>query len=137
MTEELKELREKDRIVLQHISEGRTDTHQITQATTLQAHEVRYSFNKLEELGLVTLEKPDCMVERVVNGQKRVFKAPTEAQQTKRTNKILGIDQEEVERYKNLSQKELTAKVRELEAEVQSLQRSFEVFRKQVQRSLE
>lgn len=136
MTEELEGLREKDRAVLRHISQGRTDTHQITQATTLEAHEVRYSLKKLEELELIILEKPDGMVERVVDGQKRKFKAPLKAELTGKGPDRLAESQDDTKRYRDMSKEELANKVLQLEEELQNLQHSFYVFRKQLQRKI-
>lgn len=136
MTEEFEQLREKDRVVLQHISEGRTDTHQITQATTLKDYEVRYSLNKLKELGLVTLEKPDGMVERVVNGQKRLFKAPTEAQLTEMAEMYFDECEVSTTDYSNMEHEELVDEYRDLKARIEALEESFEVFKKQVQQRM-
>lgn len=55
-------------IVLQCISEGRDDIQLITAATTLTNSKVNWRFQKLESLGLIEVEKPDGMVERVVDG---------------------------------------------------------------------
>ena len=73
MKEEFEKIRDKDRVVLEHIEEGQDDVQKITEQTTLENHHVSYSFEKLEGLGFVTVKKPDKMVERVVDGQKRVF----------------------------------------------------------------
>lgn len=137
MTEEPEGLRKKDQAVLQHISKGHTDTHQITQATTLKAHEVRYSLNKLKKLGLVELEKPEGMVERIVKGQKRVFKAPTGAQLTEKGRQCLKEHLDETVHYEDLNRAELVEKVRDLNTQVDELQQSFQIFRQQVQRRLE
>ncbi|SDQ40752.1 type IV secretory system conjugative DNA transfer family protein [Natronobacterium texcoconense] len=76
------ELREKDRRVLECIREGKDDVQKITEATCLENHEVNYCFRKLKDLDLVEIEKPEGKVERVIDGQKRVFQAPKKASLT-------------------------------------------------------
>ncbi|WP_123537603.1 type IV secretion system DNA-binding domain-containing protein [Halosimplex salinum] len=68
------ELRDVDRTVLNCIKNGGDDIQKITSTTGLPNHKVNYSFKKLESLGLIQVHKPDEPVERVVDGQKRVFK---------------------------------------------------------------
>lgn len=138
MTKEAPEaLRDKDRTVIRAIADGKDDTQKITQATTLETHEVRYSLQKLGEFGLIELEKPDSMVERVVNGQKRVFKAPTRGQLTDKGEQYL---QHTVkgnhEKYENLSQQELVEKVHKLEDDIDRLENSIDTFREQIQEYL-
>lgn len=67
------ELREVDHTVLTCIKEGKNDTHEITSATGYERYEVTYSFDLLEEQGLIQIYRPEEPVERVINGQKRVF----------------------------------------------------------------
>ncbi len=67
------DLREIDQTVLSCIKKGKHDVQQITSTTGLPNHKVNYSFRKLAELGLITVEKPDEPVERIIDGQKRVF----------------------------------------------------------------
>ena len=136
MTDDL-QLRDIDQAVLHHITEGHNDTQKITQATTLENHRVRYSLKKLEQLGLITVEQPDQMVERVVDGQKRVFQHPKKAELTDKGRRTLReSDQEDLEAYQNLTHKELVKKVNHLETEIQTLKNSMEAFRKQVQEHL-
>ena len=78
------ELREKDRVVLNRIQNGEDDVQKLTEATSLENHEVNYCFRKLEKLDLITVEKPEGTVERVIDGQKRVFEAPKQATLTNR-----------------------------------------------------
>ena len=136
MTDDL-QLRDIDQAVLHHITEGQNDTQKITQQTTLKTHRVRYSLKKLEKQGLITVEQPDQMVERVIDGQKRVFQHPKKAELTDKGRQTLKeSNQEEIEAYQNLSHKELVKKVHHLEAEIQTLKNSLEAFRKQVQEHL-
>jgi len=71
------ELRDIDKKVLNCIKEGKDDIHKITSTTGLPNHKVNYSFKKLENHGLIQVKKPEQPVERVINGQKRVFKVKT------------------------------------------------------------
>lgn len=135
--EEFEEIRDKDHIVLKHIEEGLDDVQKITAETTLENHHVSYCFEKLENLGLITVEKPDEMVERVVEGQKRVFQHPKEAELTEKGEQYLEqINQETTEAYEDLSHNELVKKVRQLESEVSQLEQKFEIFRNQIKQKL-
>ena len=71
--ERFKELRSIDRKVLKYIKNGEDDIQKITSATDLSNLKVNYSFKKLEKLGFIQVEKTEEPVERVINGQKRVF----------------------------------------------------------------
>lgn len=136
MTDDL-QLRDIDQAVLHHITEGQNDTQKITQQTTLKTHRVRYSLKKLEKQGLITVEQPDQMVERVIDGQKRVFQHPKKAELTDKGRQTLReSDEEDLEAYQNLTHKELVKKVNHLETEIQTLKNSLEAFRKQVQEHL-
>ncbi len=136
MTDDL-QLRDIDQAVLHHITEGHNDTQKITQATTLENHRVRYSLKKLEQLGLITVEQPDQMVERVVDGQKRVFQHPKKAELTDKGCRTLReSDQEDLEAYQNLTHKELVVKIRSLEKDINKLENAFEAFRKQVKEKI-
>ncbi|MDZ7688645.1 MAG: hypothetical protein U5J64_07985 [Halobacteriales archaeon] len=124
-------LRDKDRAVLQHIQNGRDDIQKITEATTLENHEVNYCFEKLENLGLIEVEKPDGMVERVVDGQKRVFEAPKKAELADKNRQILDEIKSEDYIY---TRKELVERVNELEGKIERLELQMDVFQKQIQR---
>lgn len=136
MTDEIS-LRDTDRVVLQCIQKGQNDVQKITAETTLENHHVSYSFEKLENYEMVTVNKPDGMVERVIDGQKRVFQAPTEARLTKKGKQFLEeqVD-EDLDRYEDMSRKELIERVKQLEEQVDELEQKFEVFQKQVKKSL-
>lgn len=135
MTSEKPPLRDKDKAVLNHIKEGRDDIQKITEATTLENHEVNYCFQKLEKLGLIEVEKPDGMVERVVDGQKRVFEAPKRAELTEQ-----GVEYNERDKkitsYNKMSQSEIVEKVRVLEDDIEALEEAFQTFKSQIQREL-
>ena len=137
MTDDL-ELRDKDYIVLQTIEEGRGDVQKITAETTLENHHISYCFEKLEDLGLITVEKPDKMVERVIDGQKRVFQHPKQAEITEKGHQYLEeSEQEDLEAFKNMSHRELVEKVRQLETEVDDLRHSIEMYKTQIMQKLE
>jgi predicted transcriptional regulator len=131
------ELRTIDKTILHHITEGRNDTQKITQATTLENHRARYSLEKMEKLGLITVTQPDQMVERVIDGQKRVFQHPKKAELTdKGLQKTEELNQENLEAFKNMSHRELVKKTRRLEKDINELENAFEAFRKQVQQKI-
>ena len=131
------EIRDKDHLVLQHIKKGLNDTQKITAETTLENHHVSYCFEKLEELGLITVEKPDTMIERIVDGQKRVFQHPKQAELTEKGLQYLeNSDSEKVTEYEDLSHGELVEKVKAVEEDVKELEEAFKLFKKQIQNKL-
>jgi len=128
-------LRDKEHLLLQQIQSGNDDVQKITSETTLENHHVTYAFEKLEELGLLEISKPEGTVERIINGQKRVFQHPKEAELTEQGKQFLeNTDREDLDEYENLSHRELVEKTHELENRVEELERKFEVFRDQVQK---
>jgi len=131
------ELRDIDKTILHHITEGRNDTQKITQETTLKTHRIRYSLKKLEKQGLITVTQPDQMVERVINGQKRVFQHPKKAEMTEKgLQKTEQLNQEDLNSYQDMSHRELVEKTRRLEKDSNELENAFETFRKQVQQKI-
>jgi predicted transcriptional regulator len=130
-------LREKDRVVLTCIGNGKDDVQKITAATTLENHHVTYAFEKLEEQGLIQVEKPDGMVEREINGQKRVFQAPKQAELTDKGRERLEQEEEDLDKYENLTHRELVEKVHRLDDQVEELKRRLNTFRNQIQRKLD
>jgi predicted transcriptional regulator len=137
MTETMDKLRDKDKIVLQAVQEENDDIQKITETTTLENHEVNYCFTKLEDLNLIHVEKPDGYTTRNINGQKRVFQTPKQANLTNRAEKYLeDSDREDLDEYENLGRKELVQKVHRLERQVDKLEDTIQSFRKQVQKHL-
>jgi predicted transcriptional regulator len=135
---EFEQIRDKDHVVLKHIKEGHNDVQKITAQTTLENHHVTYCFEKLEEQGLITVEKPDKMVERVVNGQKRVFQHPKEAELTEKgLQYLVASERRDSDKYQNLSHREVTERIHNLENQVEELEKAFEVFKNQVIQKLE
>jgi predicted transcriptional regulator len=130
-------LREKDRVVLTCIGNGKDDVQKITAATTLENHHVAYAFEKLEEQGLIHVEKPDGMVEREINGQKRVFQAPKQAEMTEKGRKRLEKEEEDLYEYENLTHRELVEKVHQLEDRVEDFEGRLEMYREQVLEKLD
>ena len=136
--EEFEQLRDKDHVVLQHIEEGLDDVQKITTETTLENHHISYCFEKLGDLGLITVEKPDMMVERIVDGQKRVFQHPKQAELTEKGLRYLEeTESEKVSEYEDLSHSELIQKFRGLEEKVDQLEEALEAFRRQILKKLE
>jgi predicted transcriptional regulator len=138
MTEIMDKLRDKDKIVLQAVQEGNDDIQKITETTILENHEVNYCFTKLEDLNLIHVEKPDGYTTRLVNGQKRTFQTPKNAQITSQGLQALKENQQEekLDQYENLSHRELVEKTRQHEAEIQRLKNQIANFRKQVRKHL-
>ena len=127
-------LRDKDQTVLQQIRSGNNDTQQITEATTLSNREVNYCLTKLQDHDLIQVHKPEGMVERTIDGQKRVFEHPKQAQLTNKGQEHLS--ENPPQNYEDLSHKELVQKVRTLEQEIEQLKKSLNTFREQVQKRL-
>jgi DNA-binding MarR family transcriptional regulator len=133
------ELRDKEHLIITQIDSGNDDVQKITAATTLENHHVTYAFQKLEDLGLVEVSKPEGTVERIINGQKRVFQHPKQAELTDKSQQYLEHSEQkdlDANKYENLSHTELVRKVRDLEEHVEELQKSLELFREQVQQQL-
>lgn len=135
--EEFEEIRDKDHVVLQNIKEGLDDVQKITAETTLENHHVSYCFEKLENLGLITVEKPDRMVERVIDGQKRVFQHPKQAKLTKKGERCLEHLDNDLHTYEDMSHSEIVNEVHNLKGDINDIRKSFEIFRKQVQERLQ
>ena len=127
-------LRDKDQTVLQQIHSGNNDTQQITEATTLSNREVNYCLTKLQDHDLIRVHKPEGMIERTIDGQKRVFEHPKQAQLTNKGQEHL--TENPPQNYEDLSHKELVQKVRTLEQEIEQLKKSLNTFREQVQKRL-
>lgn len=131
-------IREIDHIVLQHVQEGRNDVHQVTQSTHHDTKKIGYSFDKLHKHGLLNVERPDGMVEKIVNNQKRKFKAPKTAQLTDLGQRYL--DQAEpvdLERYEDMTRPEIIQKLIKLEDQIDELEEKLEIYRKQLQKRLD
>jgi predicted transcriptional regulator len=128
------ELRDKDHHILQQIHQGNNDVQKITSATTHENHHVTYAFQKLEDLGLVEVTKPEGTVERIIDGQKRVFQHPKQAELTEEGEEYLrDSEREHIDEYDDLSHNELVEKIYRLEKQIEELEKKFEVFRDQVQ----
>ena len=129
------ELRDKEHLILQQIQNGNNDVQKITATTTLENHHITYAFVKLEQIGLIEVSKPEGMVERVIDGQKRVFQAPKQAELTEQGVQYLEeSEQQDLEQYEDLSHQELVDKVHKLDAQIEELERKFEMFQDQVRK---
>jgi len=139
MTDRFDAVRNKDHTVLTCIKQGENDVQQITATTTLSNSEVNYSFSKLADLGLITVEKPDGMVDRVVDGERQVFEAPKQAYLTDDALDYFDwTDREqELAAYRAMNHDELVERVHALEGQVANLEEAFAAFRKQVRRKFE
>ena len=135
MTNPEEDLRDKDKVVLQAVQEGNDDIQKITEKTILENHEANYCFSKLEDLDLINVEKNTGYTTRTINGQKRVFQTPKQAQLTEKGEQyIQQSEKQDLDQYENLSRKELVEKTYELENRIEELENKFEVFRGQVQK---
>jgi len=134
-TEAFEVIRAKDHTVLACIRDGVDDVQQIKAATTLSKNEVNYSFSKLEDHGYIEITRPEGTVERVIDGQKRVFDAPKEASLTQQAAAYFEWTDrtEAIDTYREMSRAELVERVYDLEQQVDELQQAFETFRGQVQ----
>jgi len=138
MTEYRDQLREIDQIVLQKVAEGADTTHKISEVTTFETHQVRYSLKKLNGLGLLKLEKQDGTVERIVDGQRRVFQSPLQGKLTDKGRQYVEeVEQENAGRYEDLSHSELVEKVQSLEDRVDRLEQTIDALRRQLLKKLE
>jgi predicted transcriptional regulator len=135
--EVFQKVREKDEAVLHCIEGGDSDIQLITSSTTLSNSEVNYCFRKLEEIGLIQVQKQEGMVERVVDGTTQVFEAPKRASMTPLGEEYLeNYSNDSVEKYSEKGREELAERVAELESDIEELQSKFEVFRRQVNQKL-
>lgn len=126
------QLRDKDRVVLEKVRDGYDDIQKITSQTTLENYHVTYCFHKLEEHGLLHVSRPEGTVERTVNGQKKVFQAPKQAELTDKGKKYLQHSKEDTGRYEDMSHRELVEKIHQLENRMEEMECKLELFRKQV-----
>lgn len=122
MSEEIfQRVSERDHTVLCMVRDGHDDTHKITQETDLDSDSIRPAFYKLERLGLLTIEKPGGMTERVTDGQRRVFKTPLQAALTDKGREFFEWTDRDENKYEDVSQAELVQRVHTLESEVQTV----------------
>lgn len=134
---EFQEIRDKDHLILQEVSSGNDDVQKITSETTLENHHVTYAFEKLEQLNLLNVSKPNGTVERIIDGQKRVFQHPKQAELTEKGKQYLEhSEQKDLDEYENLSHRELVEKIYRLEEQMGELEEKFETFQKQVLRQI-
>jgi predicted transcriptional regulator len=137
MTEIMDKLRDKDEIVLQAVHEGNDDIQKITETTTLENHEVNYCFSKLEDLNLITIEKPDGYTTRNINGQKRVFQTPKQAKPTDKGKQHLEkVNIREEDQFKNIGQGELIELVRAQEQRIERLETAVEMLKRKFQNNV-
>lgn len=137
MTGEDVPLREKDLTVLQCIQEDHADTRRIREATTLSNRDVHYCFDKLEDRDLIKTYTPEGRTTEIVEGQKRNFKQPRQANLTELGLSYLHQNEHEQTAYREMSQNELIERVHRLEEEISDFQEQFQSMRKQVLKRLQ
>lgn len=131
--DDLPNLREKDEVVLIQIADGHYDTQQITAATILKNPEVNYCFTKLAKQGLIEVKTPDGYVERMIDGQKRVFRAPKQAALTEAgTAYVQHCDADELPPFNDLSRAELIAEFHDHTERIEDLEIAIRTLKKQV-----
>jgi len=135
--EVFQKVRGKDEAVLHCIENGDDDIQLITSSTTLTNSEVNYCFRKLEEIGLIQVQKQDGMVERVVDGTTQVFEAPKAAELTPLGDDYLeNYSSESSQSFDAEGREELAERVADLENDVEELKSAFEVFKRQVNQKI-
>jgi predicted transcriptional regulator len=133
MTEELDPA---SQTVLQLVSEGHNDIQKITEETTLTNSQVNYRFQKLQDLDLIEVEKRDGWTTRVIDGQKRKFKAPKQAELTEHGEQVLQNKEADMDEYRDLTREELVEKIHRLEGRIEGLENKFNTLRSQIRRYL-
>jgi predicted transcriptional regulator len=133
MTEELDPA---SQTVLQLVSEGHNDIQKITEETTLTNSQVNYRFQKLQDLDLIEVEKRDGWTTRVIDGQKRKFKAPKQAELTEHGEQVLQNKEADMDEYRDLTREELVEKIHRLEGRIEDLENKFNTLRSQIRRYL-
>lgn len=128
---------DRDHTVLQCIHEGKNNTRQIREATTISNHNVNHALDRLEDRDFITTHTPDGRVTEVVDGQKRNFKAPRHAEITDRGQDFLTQTDREHPMHRDMTHEELVEQVHDLNHRVEELEAAFEAFRQQVLRKLE
>jgi len=131
------QVRDQDHAVLECIHDGQDDTRQIREATTLANHTVNHALDRLEDRGLIETHTPDGRVTQIIDGQKRNFKAPRQAQLTDHGREYLAQTDRDQTKYRGMTHDEVVERVQDLEQEIESLQNAFETFRQQVLKKLE
>jgi regulator of replication initiation timing len=136
-TVRFEQVREIDHVVLACIRQGK-DLQQINADTVYENREVNYCFTKLEDLGLIDTHTPDGTVERVVDGETRVFQAPKQAHLTNTGAQYFAWTdrQDTIDAYRNMDHSTLARRVYELEERLDELETTFEAFQKQVREKL-
>lgn len=130
----LDQLSEKDRTVFACLHDGAETTTDIRAETTLSNRDVNYCLDKLVDQGLIETWTPDGRVTQVIDGQKRNYKAPRHAELTAKGKACPHAITCEESPYQDLSHEELVERVYELERRIDDLERTLEMFRKQIQR---
>lgn len=135
----LSNVREKDSAVLACIRDGRTDTRQIRDATTLSNRDVNYCFDKLEELGLIETETPAGRITTVVDGQKRNFKRPRQATLTEQgvTYCAQADHRESMTQYEALTREELVEELHAHDRRIEQLETTVRLLRDQIHQALQ
>lgn len=133
MTEELDPA---SQTVLQLVSEGHNDIQKITEETTLTNSQVNYRFQKLQDLDLIEVEKRDGWTTHVIDGQKRKFKAPKQAELTEHGEQVLQNKEADMDEYRDLTRAELVEKIHRLEGRIEDLENKFNTLRSQIRRYL-
>jgi predicted transcriptional regulator len=125
-------LRDQDKAVLQLVADGVDDVQKITHETTLENHQVTYCFEKLEEHDLVNVEHPDGYVERVIDGRRRKFQAPKQAELTSRGEAVVEeLDEDNSSEFEDMTHDEIVETLMDLKQSVESLNQRIDILKRQ------
>lgn len=131
------QVRDEDHDVLVCIRRGDSDVRSINEETALTQRQINYAFEKLQELGLIDVHRPEGYTTQVINGQKRRFRKPKQAMLTENGLEYFQHRDTAQLRYENMDKSELVRLTKENEEAINDLKKSFAAFRQQVLRKLE
>lgn len=129
------DLREKDLAVLQAIHDGATTVAEINEVTILSTREINYSLTEksLEQQGLVEIHRNTGRDWREINGEERYVWTPKSVELTdKGVQMIANHEIDETSRYEDVSKRELSERLQELEERQNRLETVFRDFRESV-----
>lgn len=139
--EAFEKVREKDHAVLECIRRGDNDVYHIGKETTLERREINHCFEKLDDIGILTVTTfpDDEYISVIDDGQPRTFRRPKEAQLTDLGRTYFEWEESDTTglgRYDELEYTELVTKVHDHEHEIRGLSKAFKSLRRQVMREL-
>lgn len=135
------QVRTKDRAVLEFVKGGVHALRDINDQThdVLDGREIGYSFTKLEELGLITVETPDGTTESVIDGQRRVHQKSRRASLTEKGRRYFewADDRAQRQKFEEASWGEVTRQVQENAEMLEAMDTRFDQLRRQMVKKFE